>query len=96
MNASPDYLQAALALAFVLGLLLVAAAALSRWRGKLPGVAGSGRIAVIETRGIDARSRLVLLRWDRTEHLVLVGQSGAQLIGSAPIPSTGPAATEIG
>ena len=84
MSGTPDYLQAVLALAFVLGLLLVAAAALSRWRGRLPGLAADGRIAIVESRSLDQRNRLVLIRWDRCEHLLLVGQASAQLIGSRP------------
>lgn len=81
MNVGPDYLQAALSLAFVLGLLLVAAAALRRWRGRLPGSSG-GRLSVIETRALDARNRLVLVRWDDREHLLLIGQSGSRHLSS--------------
>lgn len=85
MNASPDYLQAALALAFVVGLMLVAAAGLARWRGKIPGIAGQGRVSVVETHSLDPRHRLVLVRWDRSEHLLMVGQAGTLLVASAPL-----------
>jgi flagellar protein FliO/FliZ len=83
MTAGPDYLQAALALAFVLGLLLVVAAGLSRWRGRLPGAAlASGRLSIVEQRSLDPRHRLMLVRWDRGEHLLVVGQTGTTLIAS--------------
>ena len=84
MSATPDYLQAVLALAFVLGLLLVAAAALSRWRGRLPGLAAGGAPGIVETRGLDQRNRLVLIRWDGAEHLLLVGQGTSRVIASKP------------
>lgn len=92
MSGTPDYLQAVLALAFVLGLLLVAAAALSRWRGRLPGLAGEGRVRIVESRSLDQRNRLVLIRWDGNEHLLLVGQGSAQLVGSMPAAAAAPEA----
>jgi flagellar protein FliO/FliZ len=92
MSQGPDYLQAALALALVLGLLLVVAAALSRWKGRLPGSGGGQRLAVIETRSLDPRHRLVLIRWDRSEHLLVVGHGAAQLIASGSAAETMPSA----
>ena len=82
MSQGPDYLQAGLALALVLGLLLLVAGLLSRWKGRLPGVAAGHRLAVVETRSIDPRHRLVLVRWDGSEHLLVLGQGGMQLVAS--------------
>lgn len=69
------------ALMLVLG--LVGAAGLAARRYGLPGVmAGSAsrRLAVVETLMLDARHKLVLLRRDGLEHLVLVGPQGASVV----------------
>lgn len=75
-----DYLRFVLALAFVLGLIGLAA-----WLAKRYGLAGtvamkarrSGeRLAVEEVLALDARRRLVLIRRDDTRHLLLLGQDG--------------------
>ena len=73
-----DYLRMIFALLFVLGLIGVlyllarqyAARRLGFGLGS--GVAG-GRLAVVEARAIDARRRLVLVRRDEVEHLLLLG-----------------------
>jgi flagellar protein FliO/FliZ len=92
MSQGPDYMQAALALALVLGLLLVVAAALSRWKGRLPGAGSGHRLTVIETRSLDPRHRLVLVRWDRSEHLLVIGQGAAQLVASGSAAAVVPTA----
>ena len=72
-----EYLRFLLALAFVLGLIGLAA-----WLLRRTGVAGpalprrsgtSSRLAVEDTLVIDARRRLLLVRCDDREHLVLLG-----------------------
>ncbi|MGI9420163.1 MAG: flagellar biosynthetic protein FliO [Geminicoccaceae bacterium] len=88
-----DYLRFLLALAVVLGLIMLFAWIIRRFRlGGLAGSAlGSGRLEVIETLPIDGRQRLVLIRCDDHEHLLLVGQersavieSGISVIGPGP------------
>ena len=48
------------------------------------------RLAVVEVAPVDARHRLVLLRRDNTEHLVLLGTNGDLLIESGIEPPDGP------
>lgn len=79
------YLRFVVALAFVLALIGLLAWAARRF-GVLRGAArprnGRRRLEVIEVSPIDAKRRLVLLRRDATEHLVLLGTSGDLLIES--------------
>ncbi len=77
--------------AVVLGLLAVLAWALRRFEG-LRGLAvplAGARLALIESRWLDNRTRLVLVRWDDREHLLLLGGTTALVVGerSAPSPS---------
>ena len=70
-----DYFRFVVALAFVLA-LIGAMAWLARRFGfapppRLPGQ--PRRLRVIESLALDARRRLVLVRRDQTEHLLLVG-----------------------
>ncbi|MBI1239843.1 MAG: hypothetical protein GC199_10940 [Alphaproteobacteria bacterium] len=46
------------------------------------------RLALVETRRLDARNTLALVRRDGVEHLLLIGPTGATLIegGIAPAP----------
>jgi len=80
--ASTDYLRFVIALAVVLGLIALFAWLAKRFRiGTLPGMAtGSGRLKVIESVSIDARQRLVIVRRDDQEHLLLIGPETGQLI----------------
>ncbi|EWY37148.1 hypothetical protein N825_21410 [Skermanella stibiiresistens SB22] len=72
------YLRFVLALVFVLGLIVVAA-----WLMRRFGYAGAvaarpgrvRRLGVVEVAQIDARRRLVLVRRDDVEHLVLLGMN---------------------
>ena len=77
-----DYLRFVLALVAVLGLILLFAWVARRFR--LGGLAGSsltsGRLAIVETLPIDGRQRLVLIRRDDREHLLLLGQERSLVI----------------
>ncbi|MHC8509170.1 MAG: flagellar biosynthetic protein FliO [Rhodospirillales bacterium] len=79
-----DILQAALALVIVLGLIgLCALAARRLGLGGARGAARFGRdrrLSVIETLALDPRRRLVLLRRDETEHLVILGPNGETVV----------------
>jgi len=74
-----DYLRFLAALLFVLGLIgglyyLVRRLSGSSWIN-LP-TTEQKRLAVVEMRTIDLRRRLVLVRRDDVEHLILLGQDG--------------------
>lgn len=74
--ANTDYLTAVVALAFVVGLIALIGWAVRRF-GLIPGasavIRGGRRIKIIEVTPIDVRRKLVLIRRDQAEHLVLLG-----------------------
>ena len=80
-----SYLRFLLALIFVLG-LIGAAALLARrvFVGArfMPKAGKTSRLSVEEVLPIDARRRLLLVRRDRQEHLILLGASQDLLIES--------------
>lgn len=83
------YLRFVLALAFVLGLIGVLALLAKRFNLGFPTPMKTGkgrRIRVIEVQPLDARRRLVLLRRDAVEHLVLIGP-GQDLVIERGIPA---------
>jgi flagellar protein FliO/FliZ len=86
------YLRFFFALVFVLALI-----ALLAWLAKRFGFAGAfarprsdRRLSLVESLSLDARHRLVLVRRDRIEHLVLLGAGGDSLIESAIEPPPAP------
>ena len=92
------YFRFVVALAFVLA-LIGAMAWLARRFGfapppRLPGQ--PRRLKVIETLALDSRRRLVLVRRDQTEHLLLVGGATEMTVETgirspeAPSPSASP------
>ena len=79
-----DYGRFLAALLFVLGLIALVAWLARRLRlgpGGAPGAAR--RLAVLETLPLDARRKLVLIRRDDTEHLLLLGTDGSRLVEGA-------------
>lgn len=58
--------------------------------GRLGAVGGKRRLSLVEVLPLDAKRRLVLLRRDGTEHLVLLGLSGDVVIERG-IAATAPA-----
>lgn len=94
-----EYFRFFLALAFVL-VLIAGLAALLRRSGfgerlaATPSSAGPRRLGLVEVRPLDAKHKLVLLRRDDREHLVLLGTDGDLLIESdIPAPPGPPAET---
>jgi flagellar protein FliO/FliZ len=78
-----DYARFAAALVFVLGLIGLLAWSARRFRW--PGFAvrtsnGDRRLGVVEALHIDGRHRLVLVRRDEVEHLILVGAGDGRVV----------------
>jgi len=76
--------------ALLLVLALVGAAGLAMRRFGMPGLVkpqGQRRLEIVETLAIGPRQKLILLRRDGVEHLVLAGAEGASLVESG-IPVT--------
>lgn len=79
------YLRMVLALAAVVGLIAGAAwiARRSGLAGGRLGQRGKRRLSIVESLGVDSRRRLVLIRRDDTEHLLLIG-GGSDLLIEQP------------
>lgn len=81
-----EYVRFLLALLFVLGLIGLLAFVLRRFGMGAVRVSpahrrsSERRLAVVEVASVDARRRLVLVRRDDTEHLILLGQTADLLI----------------
>jgi flagellar protein FliO/FliZ len=79
-----EYLRFAAALLVVLGLIGLLAWLARRWQ--LAGRPAAGdverRLAVVEIAALDPRRRLVLVRRDGVEHLLLLGEGGGLVIES--------------
>lgn len=78
-----DLLRAAGALIFVLG--LIAAITWLARRLRVPGFAAAGpgrRLALVETLVLDPRHKVVLVRADEAEHLLLLGPSAAATLAT--------------
>ncbi|MEO3429458.1 flagellar biosynthetic protein FliO [Pelagibius sp. CAU 1746] len=93
-----EYFRFFLALAFVL-VLIAGLAALLRRSGfgerlaATPSSAGPRRLSLVEVRPLDAKHKLILVRRDDREHLVLLGATSDLLIESdIPAPPVRPAA----
>lgn len=91
-----DYIRTLGALALVLAMLLGAAYALRRWGHKVPGLTigaapAESRLKVVSTQMIDMRHKLVLVRRDDVEHLLLIGPQGATVVESniSNVPPSG-------
>ena len=86
-----SYVQAVLALILVLGLIMGMAWLLRRYGlgegGRSP-MGRKRRLATVESTSVDARHRLVLVRRDNTEHLLMIGPGDSLVIERGiPIPT---------
>lgn len=70
------------ALAFVLALIAAATWFARRYlaSGFIGNLGGRRRLSVVEYAMLDGKSRLVLVRRDDTEHLLVLGPSGATVV----------------
>ena len=74
-----DLIRLAATLVFVLALIGLVAWLMRRF-GPAMRMGRTGRLGVIETIALDNRRRLVLIRRDQVEHLVLLGGTGDLVI----------------
>ena len=94
-----DYLQFFLALGFVLGLIGLGSLLLRRYG---PGGLVSARLrpgqkrrlSVIETLPLDPRRRVVLIKRDGVEHLLLLGPQTETVVEQGVVPPEGPSEDE--
>lgn len=85
-----DYAQAVLALVFVLGLLggLILLLRKLGFGAPTPTIGHKNkRVRIQEVTAIDARRRLVLVRHEDREHLILLGMNGETLVESRDAPA---------
>ncbi|KAF0224956.1 MAG: flagellar protein [Rhodospirillaceae bacterium] len=77
-----DYLRSVAALVLVLGMILGVLWLLRRFGvpGMVPARTSVRRLALVETIALDSRRRLVLVRRDGREHLLLLGAAGDLLV----------------
>lgn len=77
-----DYLRSVAALVLVLGMILGVLWLLRRFGvpGMVPPRNTVRRLALVETIALDSRRRLVLVRRDGREHLLLLGSTGDLLV----------------
>jgi flagellar protein FliO/FliZ len=72
--------------ALALVLALVGAAGLALRRYGLPGMVGAGRrLAVVEALMLGKNHRLLIVRCDGTEHVVVTTPQGATVVASAAV-----------
>lgn len=77
------YSQFVLALVFVLALIgILGAIARRLGLGGIRAAKGASerRISIVEVRPLDAKRKLILLRRDQVEHLIIIGPSSEMLI----------------
>lgn len=85
---------------FVVGLLAVVAMIVAAvWvakrlgLGTTTGFRGKGRrLSLVEVMPLDQKRKLVIVRHDETDHLILLGATHEMLLSSAAAPQTVPAA----
>lgn len=87
--ADTSYLRVILALVFVLALMALLAWAVRRWQsmGGMGSKLGNTdrRLQLVEQFYFEPKRRLVLMRCDDQEHLILLGQQGETLIESRAV-----------
>lgn len=88
------YLRFLIALVLVVAMIGALAWIVRRfgWANRFVAPVGKKRLAVLEVLPIDGKRRLVLLRRDAAEHLILLGIGGDLLIesGGAARPASAP------
>lgn len=74
----------------VIGLIGGLAWVLRRYgSGRITAAAGKGRLGVVEVATVDAKRRLVLIRRDAVEHLILLSPTTETVVETGIVPQTG-------
>lgn len=82
-----DYIRFASALIFVLALMGIFGIALRKMNRMQNGFLGrNDRLTVIEQKMIDSRHKMVLIRRDDTEHLIILSQNGDTVVETGITP----------
>lgn len=85
-----DYAKFVLALAFVLGLIGLLAVTARRFGLGLPQAqarrGAQRRIGIVEVAGLDSKRRLVLIKRDDVEHLIILGHDGETVVETGITP----------
>jgi len=92
------YFKFMLALVFVLGLIGVMAWGTRKFgflRGTIRAGNGKRRLEIVEIAPIDSKRKLMLVRRDRTEHLLLLGITGDLVIETGIAAPPAPPTTEF-
>ncbi|MFX4221477.1 MAG: FliO/MopB family protein [Thalassobaculum sp.] len=95
-----DYIRFVLALGFVLGLIGICYWLVRRYAVERLGLAmnmgQTPRLRIVETRVLDGRRRLILVRRDDTEHLLVIGGESDMVVETGipapPLPDPQPGA----
>ena len=85
-----DYIKFVFAFVFVLGLIALATVAARRFGFGLPSNprnSAQRRLGIVESLNVDGKRRMVLIRRDDTEHLLLLGATTELVIESAITPT---------
>ena len=90
-----DWARALFALLATLALIGLAAYAARRFGMIQPGAsAGPRRLKVLETLMIDPRRKLVVVRFDDRDHLLLLSPEGDRPVAEVPAKDSAPAETK--
>ncbi len=76
------YVRAFLYLLLVLGLIFTCTWLLRFYGGGRLAIRGSKRIQIVEAMAIDPRRRLIAIRWDDQEHLILLSANRDLVVSS--------------
>jgi len=86
------YAKFVLALLFVLGLIGLLALAAKRWGLGLPQAqvrrGKAKRLNIVEVANLDTKRRLILIKRDDVEHLIILGHNGETLVETGITPPT--------
>lgn len=90
------YLRVVLSLTLVLGLIGIFAFITRKFGGRRFGPKGGRRLSIQEMAPIDQRRRLILVKRDEVEHLILIGGTNDLVIESGIAPAIPDASTSAG